>query len=148
MKIRPIASLCVIVLIASCSDGSTEPEPDPRTTVTFTLTTTVLTQSGGMSYPAGTAVPTFTTSEAGLVDATVSFDVVLDCEYVFTIDPTSSPGNPVLSTRSGSQELALSGEIAAGSYVVGITARQGGNLCNGLPAEGVPFPHTIVVTHP
>jgi hypothetical protein len=147
MTSRTIAYICALALVSACSEGPTQ--SDGRTTETFTLTTTRLGPSGGMQYPAGTAVPSFTVSETGLVEASVSITPVLDCEFVLAIDPTTSSGNAVLKTRGRAQMLSVQGELMPGSYFVGVTAREGGmSLCNGLPEESLLFPHTIVVTHP
>lgn len=148
MRFRITACLCALALVAGCSGGGPTAS-DGRTTETFTLTTTRLLASGGMSYPVDSPVPTFTVDETGIVDATASFSTVVDCEFVFGIEPTSSSGNYVLQSRGRSQMLSIQGELTAGSYNAVVTAREGGmSLCAGVPEEGVLFPQTIVITHP
>lgn len=148
MRFRVTACFCGMALVAACSGGGPAAS-DGRTTETFTLTTTRLGPSGGMSYPVDSPVPTFTVDETGLVGATASFSTVVDCEFVFGIEPTNSSGNYVLQTRGRSQMLSMQGELMAGSYNAVVTGREGGvSLCTDVPQEGVLFPQTIVITHP
>jgi len=142
-------TVLALVVTSSCS-GHVNPKTvtaAARVTQTFSLTGTILDSNGAMKY-GSEPIPTITLSKPGLVEAAVSFHPIAGCQFVFHLDPKDRTGNPVLKSRGPGPDLSLRGDVEAGTYIIGLVAREGMSLCGPLPAAGVPLPHTITVTHP
>jgi len=139
--------VCTIVLLTACGDGSSPvtPSSDGGITETFNVTTATLRSDGSVLY--GTA-PFISVNTAGTLDAKASFGVVPGCEFVFSlrIPILLVSGNLVFDSRGTGPELSLHGDVTAGPYFFNM--RTNATSSCALPPQGMPFPHTIVVTHP
>lgn len=147
MKPRCLFACCTIVLLTACDDGRSPvaPNSDGRIIETFNVTTATLRSDGVVMYG---ETPFITVKTAGPLDAKVSFGVVPGCEFVFSlrIPILLTGGNLVFDTRGMGPELSLHGDVTAASYFLAMRTNTT-SPCS-LPAQGMPFPHTIVVTHP
>ena len=93
-------------------------------------------------------MPSIKVEAAGPLDATVSFGAVPGCEFEFSlrIPILLTGGNLVFDSRGMGPELSLHGDVTAGPYFFNM--RTNATTSCALPSQGMPFPHTIVVTHP
>lgn len=140
--------MCTITLLPACDDGRSPiaPTSDGRITDTFNDTTATLRSDGVVLYgdPPSRSI---TVKTAGRLDAKVSFGTVPGCEFIFSlrIPILLVSGNLVFDTRGTGPELTLHGDVSAGPYFLNMRANATSSCT--LPQQGMPFPHTIVVTH-